>query len=118
MWESLFEALTDQGYRVLAFDFYGFGYSEALEGSTYNVDLFIEQAEGRLCVCFEATTVKSPSELLHKLHVSSKFTLLGHSMGGLLATLFAVRYCSLNRPLSPEFTVLLCRIVFHPVCIV
>ena len=38
--------LTERGYRVLAFDFYGFGWSTANDGATYNADLFVQQAYG------------------------------------------------------------------------
>ena len=74
VFESLFGPLVTAGYRVLALDFYGFGFSEAPLGVTYDADLFIQQAH----------------ELLAHLGLERPMILGGHSMGGLLAAVFAV----------------------------
>jgi pimeloyl-ACP methyl ester carboxylesterase len=78
VYEGLFASLTAAGFRVLAFDFYGFGFSEAALGVAYNAELFCTQAH----------------ELLAYLGVVGPVHLLGHSMGGLLAAIFAVRACA------------------------
>jgi pimeloyl-ACP methyl ester carboxylesterase len=71
---------TSAGYRVLAFDFYGFGFSEAPLGVEYTADLFVQQAH----------------ELLGHIGSVDPITLAGHSMGGLLAAVFAVGWRSVS----------------------
>ena len=64
---------------MLALDFYGFGFSEAPLGVEYCADLFVQQAH----------------ELLAHLNITEPVILAGHSMGGLLAAVFAVRVDSM-----------------------
>lgn len=87
VWERLITRLVDDGFRVLAFDWYGFGFSEAAPGVTYTADTYTAQAR----------------ELIQILGLPTKFTLLGHSMGGLLAVDYALR-----RPRDVERLVLVC----------
>lgn len=86
VWEGVIDAMVARGYRVMAFDFFGFGFSDAPD-CTFTADLFIQQAR----------------ELVKRLKLPRRFTLLGHSMGGLLATEFTLRH-----PTLVERLVLVC----------
>jgi len=68
--------LVAKGYKVLMFDFYGHGFS-SIPKVSYTIELFREQLE----------------ELLVKLELQdSPLILLGHSMGGLVASEFAGKH--------------------------
>lgn len=74
VWEGIAEGLAGQGFRVLAYDLYGRGYSDRPPGRQ-DADFFCEQLE----------------ELLADQGVGQDFTLLGYSMGGAVAAEFAAR---------------------------
>jgi len=70
------ESFLSKGYRVLTYDLYGRGFSDAPD-AVYNVKLFVSQL----------------AELLYKIDISDKpFHLLGISMGGGIASTFAVTF--------------------------
>jgi len=76
VWNRLAQLLVGRGYRVLLFDFYGHGWSD-IPRLRYSVDLLTEQLE----------------ELLQQLNLTDKkLILVGHSLGGLVASTFAARY--------------------------
>ncbi|KAJ3210725.1 hypothetical protein HDU67_005054 [Dinochytrium kinnereticum] len=68
------EGLASKGFRVLAFDLYGRGYSDA-PGTIYNEDLYVHQVR----------------ELLEKIGWE-KCSVIGYSLGGAIATAYAARY--------------------------
>ena len=70
--EPLAEGLGSLGYRVLTYDLYGRGLSDAPEGRQDRV-FFLRQLE----------------DLLNHLQIENEITLLGYSMGGAIATAFA-----------------------------
>ncbi|MFD0860334.1 alpha/beta fold hydrolase [Roseovarius aquimarinus] len=74
VWEALAEALGGMGYRVLIYDLYGRGYSDRPRGAQ-DADFFAGQLEA----------------LLADQGIEEKITLLGYSMGGMIAPRFAVR---------------------------
>lgn len=74
-WESTINALTKEGYRVIAPDQIGFGKSSKPINYQYT---FQELA-------------KNTKTILDSLKIS-KTAILGHSMGGMLATRFALMY--------------------------
>ena len=71
---GLATALSMKGWRVLTYDLYGRGYSDNVAGDQ-NVEFFLEQLD----------------ELLEHQGVSGKFTLIGYSMGGMIATAYTAR---------------------------
>lgn len=73
-WYSVAEELAGLGYRVLVYDLYGRGYSGNPKGRQD-----------------EAHFVTQLTELLADQGVEDDITLLGYSMGGGIATLFAAR---------------------------
>ncbi|WP_153916607.1 alpha/beta fold hydrolase [Shewanella sp. TC10] len=80
-WERVAKDLVNQEYRVIVPDQIGFGKSSKPDAYQYSF--------GQL-----ALNTKS---LLDSLHID-KFDLVGHSMGGMLATTFAVNYSeSINK---------------------
>ncbi|NIJ44730.1 pimeloyl-ACP methyl ester carboxylesterase [Wenyingzhuangia heitensis] len=74
-WKTTIEALTTQGYRVIVPDQIGFGKSSKPDSFQYSFQEF----------------AKNTKILLDSLNVS-KTAILGHSMGGMLATRFALMY--------------------------
>lgn len=75
VWAKTIPALTTAGYRVLAYDLYGRGYSDRPE-TIYRPELLYEQF----------------GELLNSLHINTPFHLLGQSMGAMIATDFTVKH--------------------------
>ncbi|KAF2071276.1 hypothetical protein CYY_007413 [Polysphondylium violaceum] len=69
----LVQSFVENGYTVLLFDFYGRGRSCAPETLTYSLDMFVSQA----------------IDLLDYLEITDMINLVGYSMGGAVATLFA-----------------------------
>ena len=74
-WKTTIEALTKEGYRVIAPDQVGFGKSSKPVGYQFT---------------FQQLALNTKS-LLDSLKID-KMNLLGHSMGGMLATRFALMY--------------------------
>ena len=83
IWDPTFKALTEAGFRVLRYDYYGRGYSDRPEVA-YNVDLHIAQL----------------TQLLDKLGISGAVDLVGLSYGGGVITTFADRYPNRVRTLT------------------
>lgn len=75
VWDGNVDALADAGYRVLAFDHFGRGYSDRPD-TTYDADFYDREL----------------TELLDKLGVQSKVDMVGYSMGGGIATGFTARH--------------------------
>ncbi len=84
-WRTTIEALTDKGYRVIVPDQVGFGKSTKPEHFLYT---------------FQQLAVNTKT-ILDSLGVS-KTSVLGHSMGGMLATRFALMYPELTEKLILE----------------
>lgn len=74
-WKTTIEALTEQGYRVIVPDQIGFGKSSKPEHFHYTFQQLAQNTK----------------TLLDTLNVT-KTSVLGHSMGGMLATRFALMY--------------------------
>jgi pimeloyl-ACP methyl ester carboxylesterase len=74
-WESTIKALTKEGYRVIVPDQIGFGKSSKPDNFQYTFQQLAENTK----------------KLLDDLNIK-KTTILGHSMGGMLATRFALMY--------------------------
>lgn len=74
-WETTIKELTENGYRVIVPDQIGFGKSSKPDNFQYSFQQL----------------AKNTKELLETLEVE-KTALLGHSMGGMLATRFALMY--------------------------
>lgn len=74
-WKSTILSLTNAGYRVIAPDQIGFGKSTKPAAYQFTFQALAENTRG----------------LLEKLNVS-KASVIGHSMGGMLATRFALMY--------------------------
>ncbi|MFC1997618.1 alpha/beta fold hydrolase [Chloroflexota bacterium] len=72
VWDPTFDALVDEGFRVLRYDLYGRGYSDR-PNVDYNLDLFTGQLE----------------ELLFTLDIEGPVSLVGMSFGGPVVTAFA-----------------------------
>ena len=71
VWDPTLVALEEAGYRVLAYDLFGRGYSERLKGD-YDIDLFTNQLD----------------ELLKALEIDGPVVVGGLSMGGPIAARF------------------------------
>jgi pimeloyl-ACP methyl ester carboxylesterase len=82
IWDYTAPALVDAGYRVLRYDLYGRGYSDR-PFVDYDEDLFDRQL----------------LELLAALGIDSPVGLIGLSMGGAIAVIFAARHPELVRKL-------------------
>ncbi len=76
VWDANFPTVADAGYRVVRYDRYGVGYSDRLKGIRYDADLFDRQL----------------LELIGKLKVKTPLTLVGFSLGGNIAVIFAERH--------------------------
>ena len=74
-WETTIKALTKEGFRVIVPDQIGFGKSSKPENFQYTFQQFAEKTK----------------KLLEHLKIE-KTTILGHSMGGMLATRFMLMY--------------------------
>ncbi|MBB5723043.1 pimeloyl-ACP methyl ester carboxylesterase [Loktanella ponticola] len=72
VWKETAQALGDTGYRVLVYDLYGRGFSDAPDG-VQDVPFFLTQL----------------NDLLAELALDDDLTLVGYSMGGTIATAFA-----------------------------
>ena len=72
IFEDVAEGLGGLGYRVLVYDLYGRGLSDAAAGAQ-DRDFFVRQL----------------TDLLGELELDEELTLLGYSMGGSIATAFA-----------------------------
>lgn len=75
VWEGLAQGLAGLGYRVLVYDLFGRGFSDAVSGRQ-DAEFFIQQLE----------------DLLEHLELEEELTLVGYSMGGAVATAFAARH--------------------------
>lgn len=80
VWEAIADTLGDMGYRVLVYDLYGRGYSDRARGAQ-DADFFARQLEA----------------LLADQGIEGQITLLGYSMGGMIAPRFAARNPGLVR---------------------
>lgn len=83
VWDSNFPMVADAGYRAVRYDRYGVGYSDRLGGIRYDADLFDRQL----------------LELVGKLKVKTPMTLVGFSLGGNIAVIFAERHPELVKGL-------------------
>lgn len=72
VWRSIVEGLVKQGFKVLTYDLYGRGYSDRPD-SAQDQAFFIKQL----------------NDLLTDQQVDGKLTMIGYSMGGIVATAFA-----------------------------
>ncbi len=79
-WRKTLTPVLDAGYRVIAFDNRGFGFSDKPAPTVEGEKLYTNAAYARLVVA-----------LLDSLHLSSA-VLVGHSMGGAIAGEVALRY--------------------------
>ena len=70
-------ALIAGGYRVLRFDFFGRGWSDSPAAAGYDMDMYI----GQMRALFETLTLGGRRK-----------TLIGHSMGGLIAQGYTEKY--------------------------
>ncbi|CEM02744.1 unnamed protein product [Vitrella brassicaformis CCMP3155] len=76
-YEDLAVHLIANGYRVLRFDLYGHGMSSTPKMTSYGPEVFVGQV----------------GELLHKCGLGeTRFSIIGFSMGGLIAALSALAY--------------------------
>jgi pimeloyl-ACP methyl ester carboxylesterase len=75
IWDASFEALVEAGFRVLRYDLFGRGYSDRPH-RRYTSDLFDRQV----------------LELLARLGIESPVDVVGGSMGGAIALIFADRH--------------------------
>ncbi|OFV94043.1 MAG: hypothetical protein A3G76_00755 [Acidobacteria bacterium RIFCSPLOWO2_12_FULL_65_11] len=75
IWDPTFTALTQAGFRVLRYDYYGRGYSDRPD-TNYTQDFYIRQL----------------TELLNALKMTGPLDLVGLSFGGSVVTTFADRY--------------------------
>jgi pimeloyl-ACP methyl ester carboxylesterase len=83
VWNDYFAPLTGEGYRVLAFDNYGRGFSDRPD-IRYDADL----------------SDRELGELIDKLAPGEPVHLVGYSMGGAVATIFAARHPERVRSLT------------------
>lgn len=74
VWDDLAQGLARKGYRVLAYDLYGRGYSDRPAGPQ-NADFFLRQLK----------------ELRKALGLAGEYDVIGYSMGGAIATACAAR---------------------------
>ena len=82
IWDTTLEALVEAGFRVLRYDLFGRGYSDRPH-VRYNSDLFDRHI----------------LELLTSLDIESPIDLVGGSMGGAIALIFADRHPEMVRRL-------------------
>lgn len=72
VWDAMAEGLTQAGYRVLRYDLFGRGFSDRPDGEQDRA-FFLTQLTG----------------VLDGMGVKGRFTLIGYSMGGTIATAYA-----------------------------
>ncbi len=72
IWDPTFKALTDAGFRVLRYDYYGRGFSDRPD-VPYTQGLYVRQL----------------TELLDALQITDSIDLVGLSLGGAIVTSFA-----------------------------
>lgn len=84
-WQSTIDALTAQGYRVIAPDQVGFGKSSKPDTFQYS---FHQMAE------------LTHALLTDELGISAPVHIVGHSMGGMLATRYALMYPQATRSMT------------------
>ena len=84
-WRETIKALTEQGYRVIAPDQIGFGKSSKPENFQYSFQQLAQNTKA----------------ILDELGIT-KTAVLGHSMGGMLATRFALMYPDVTEKLILE----------------
>ena len=75
VWRDIAQGLAEQGYRVLTYDLYGRGFSDAPKG-LQDHGFFLRQL----------------TDLLEDQKVTEPVTILGYSMGGALASAFAATH--------------------------
>lgn len=78
IWDRFVRWFSERGHPVLVFDFYGHGFSDCPK-MEFSVDIFCQQFEHLL-------------EFLQISDSHSSFILIGHSMGGLISSLFTSRH--------------------------
>ncbi len=83
VWNDYVKPLNEAGYRVLAYDNFGRGFSDRPE-TRYDAALMDRQL----------------ADLLSALGIDRRVDLVGYSMGGAIATIFAARHPELVRSLS------------------
>jgi pimeloyl-ACP methyl ester carboxylesterase len=79
-WDLNVDAITESGFRVLRYDFYGRGFSDRPE-ITYSLDLYVQQLY----------------EIIEKLKVTTPVDLVGISYGGAIVMAFTHQYPNLVR---------------------
>jgi pimeloyl-ACP methyl ester carboxylesterase len=72
VWEEIAQAIADAGYRVLVYDLYNRGFSDSVKGP-HDTQLYLTQLD----------------DLLADQGLTESLTLVGYSMGGIIATEFA-----------------------------
>ncbi len=82
IWDPTFRALTDAGFRVLRYDYYGRGYSDR-PAIPFNDDMYVRQLD----------------ELLNAAQIRGPVDLAGISFGGSLITSFADKHADRVRSL-------------------
>ncbi|HEU0294448.1 MAG TPA: alpha/beta hydrolase [Anaerolineales bacterium] len=75
IYDPTFKFLTESGFRVLRYDLFGRGFSDR-PASRYNIDLFVNQLH----------------TLLDGLRFTRPVSLIGLSLGGIIASTFAVHH--------------------------
>lgn len=75
VWYAIAQGVSQLGYRVLVYDLYGRGFSDAPKGAQTG-DFFAQQL----------------SDLMEHQELDGDVTLMGYSMGGSIATHFTARY--------------------------
>jgi pimeloyl-ACP methyl ester carboxylesterase len=75
IWDPTFKALTNAGFRVLRYDYYGRGYSDR-PAIPFSDEMYVRQLD----------------QLLNNLHLTMPIDLVGISFGGSLITSFADKY--------------------------
>jgi pimeloyl-ACP methyl ester carboxylesterase len=83
LWDHTFDPLVKAGFRVLRYDLYGRGYSDRPD-VTYDADLFEHQL----------------LDLLVALRIQEPIDVIGASMGGPIAVIFAARHPEKVRTVS------------------
>lgn len=81
IWDGVFPAVVDAGYRAVRYDLYGRGWSDRPTNLDYDADLFDRQL----------------MQLIEKLELKTPLTLAGVSMGGAISVIFAARHPELVR---------------------
>jgi len=113
MWAAQAAALRAEGYKVIRFDFFGHGFSDCNPRREYDLETFLQQTE----------------EVAGKLCGDSSPTLVGFSLGGLVAAAYTARHpqrvsrlclvdsCGFAAPCFPMscFPAYLCRGIYAAV---